>query len=252
MKKESNNALITGASKRIGRAIALKLAENGWNIAIHYRHSEDGALSLQTELAALNCKTALVQGDLANPDDVRRLFREAASALGPITALINNASLFEPDDIGTVTDDSFHRHLETNLHAPLLLTQEMSIQPEIANLNGNIVNIIDQRVFNLRPDFASYTLSKSALWTLTQTSAMALAPNIRVNAIGPGPTLPNSRQSKDAFNRQIDGVPLKRGATPEEIAEGVLFLINSKSITGEFIAMDGGQHLPISTAREEY
>ncbi len=252
MEKQQKNVLITGAGKRIGRSIALKLAGEGWNIAIHYRHSLEEAKSLQSEVNALGCVACLLQADLAKPDDVRRLFKQAKDELGILTGLINNASLFEPDELGNLTDESFQAHIRTNLHAPLILTEQLAKQEGIKAIGGHIVNIVDQRVLNLRPDFISYTLSKAALWTLTQTSAMDLAPYIQVNAIGPGPTLPNSRQSQAAFDRQLAGVPLKRGATPEEIAEGVLFLINSNSITGEFIAMDGGQHLPISTAREEY
>ncbi|MBE7638053.1 SDR family oxidoreductase [Sneathiella sp. P13V-1] len=253
MSGDTKNALITGAGKRIGRAIALRLAKDGWNIAIHYRNSQNEADALRSEVEALGSKAVAIQADLEDASQTRRLFEQAVTQFKTVHCLINNASLFEPDAISNVTDDSFHQHINANLYAPLILTREMAKQrnkqPE---LKGNIVNIVDQRVLNLRPDFVSYTLSKSALWTLTQTSAMDLAPHIRVNAIGPGPTLPNSRQSQELFEKQLQGIPLQKGPCPDEIAEGVLFLINSNSITGEFIAMDGGQHLPTSTAVEEF
>ncbi len=246
------NILITGAAKRIGRAIALKLANDGWNIAIHYNQSEQDANDLAAAIRDLGQTAALVKGDLSTPADVKSLFAKSREALGPITALVNNASLFEKDILETLTEDSFSQHMNTNLLAPALLTQAFAEQTDLpAQSNVNIVNIIDQRVHNLRPDFLSYTLSKSALWTLTQTTAMSLAPRIRVNAIGPGPTLQSKRQSKEQFSRQAQQVPLKRGATPNEIANGVLFFTNSSSITGEFIAMDGGQHLPSSNVSEE-
>lgn len=246
------NILITGAAKRIGRAIALKLAADGWNIAIHYNQSEQDAEDLAASIRELGQTAALVKGDLSTPADVKNLFAKSREALGVITALVNNASLFEKDILETLTEDSFSQHMNTNLLAPALLTQAFAAQTDLpTQSNVNIVNIIDQRILNLRPDFLSYTLSKSALWTLTQTTAMSLAPRIRVNAIGPGPTLQSKRQSKEQFSRQAQQVPLQRGATPNEIANGVLFFTNSSSITGEFIAMDGGQHLPTSNVSEE-
>ena len=246
------NILITGAAKRIGHAIALKLAADGWNIAIHYNQSEQDAVKLAASVRDLGQTAALVKGDLSNAADVKNLFTKSREALGVITALVNNASLFEKDILETVTENSFSQHMNTNLLAPTLLTQAFAAQTDLpTQSNVNIVNIIDQRIHNLRPDFLSYTLSKSALWTLTQTTAMSLAPRIRVNAIGPGPTLQSKRQSKEQFNRQAQQVPLQRGATPDEIANGVLFFTNSSSITGEFIAMDGGQHLPTSNVSEE-
>jgi len=246
------NMLITGAAKRIGREIALKLAADGWNIAIHYNQSEQDALDLAASIRDLGQSAVLIKGNLSKPADVETLFIKARDALGVITALVNNASLFEKDTLETLTEDSFSPHMNINLLAPALLTQAFAAQTDLpTQSNINIVNIIDQRIHNLRPDFLSYTLSKSALWTLTQTTAMSLAPRIRVNAIGPGPTLQSKRQSKEQFSRQAQQVPLQRGATPDEIANGVLFFTNNSSITGEFIAMDGGQHLPISKVSEE-
>jgi len=188
---------------------------------------------------------ACLQADLGDPEQVVRLIPEANKTFDFLSCLVNNAAHFELDAIEDVTADSFNRHLQTNLLAPTLLSQAFAGQvPE--DVQGNIINIADQRVFNLRPEYLSYTLSKTGLWTLTQTTAMALAPRIRVNAIGPGPTLANTRQTAAQFKQQQQSVPLGYGPTPEEIAKTALFIIDSPSMTGEFIALDGGQHLPIS------
>ncbi|WP_169570134.1 SDR family oxidoreductase [Sneathiella limimaris] len=246
------HAFISGAAKRIGKAIALNLARNGWNISIHHNKSADDALSLKSELEEIGVRAALAPADLSNSDEIKVCFENAARKLGPINTLINNASVFDKDDLPSLTDTSFTNHMQTNLLAPVLLTQAFASQDNLDQLEDpTVINIIDQRVFNLRPGFMSYTLSKSALWTFTQTAAMELAPAIRVNAIGPGPTLPSKRQTPEQFKRQIEQVPLKRGASPEEISEGVQFLLKSRSITGEFLAMDGGQHLPYTIMTEE-
>jgi len=246
------NALITGSGIRIGRAIALKLAQEGWNIALHYNHSLNETLQLQNDIQALGRKAIIIQGDLEDSTCTQTIFQQAKAQLGIISSLINNASVFDQDDIKTLTDTSFTRHMMVNLLAPTLLSQLFAAQTDLtANHNGSIINIIDQRIHNLHADFMSYTLSKSALWTLTQMSAMSLAPEIRVNAIGPGPTLQSKRQSPDQFMRQCQQLPLRKGPAPEEIANGVFFLINSPSITGEFISMDGGQHLPSSAVDEK-
>lgn len=247
--EQIKNAVITGASRRIGRAIVIRLAKAGWNIALHYKNSAQEASELAAAIEAMGRKSALIQADLERPEEVQRVLSSASEKLGTITGLVNNASVFEPDEISTLTIESFTRHMNTNLLAPALLTKAFAAQ--IGNNKGNIVNLIDQRVMNLRPDFHSYTLSKSALWTFTQTAAMELAPDIRVNAVAPGPTLPNSRQSEAQFNKQRKAVPLHTGPSDAEIASGVLFLLNSPSITGEMIMMDGGQHLPTSTAEED-
>lgn len=248
----NNNALVTGASKRIGRAISLELAQKGWNIAIHFNTSKGEAETLYKEITSLGVQAVLVQGNLENPDEINSIFERARQKLGPINCLINNASLFEPDLIDDITQASFIRHMTTNLLSPALLTQALAAQPDLDfSEKSNIINIIDQRVMMLGSDFVSYTLSKSALWTLTQTSAMSLAPNVRVNAIGPGPTLASKRQDPAQFERQCHQVPLQHGATAAEIAKGVAFLLDAPSITGEFIAMDGGQHLPSSIVTEE-
>lgn len=248
----TKNALITGASKRIGRAIAIKLAQSGWSIALHYNSSSLEAEKLSAELSANGYKSVLIKADLSASQTLERVVDEARNTLGPLSALINNASLFEADDIRSVSETSFKNHINTNLLAPILLSKAFAEQFDIKVCEqGNIVNIIDQRVMNLRPDFLSYTLSKSALWTLTQTLAMELAPKIRVNAIGPGPTLANIRQTEAQFRQQCAAVPLGYGPTELEIADGVSFLLGARSITGEFLAMDGGQHLPTSQATED-
>lgn len=241
----NNNVLITGAGQRIGKSIALAFAGAGWNVAVHYGASKEKAEALSAEIDALGVKSVCLACDLNNPEETAKLIPSALAALGPLHCLVNNAAHFERDDITTVTADSFNQHLHINLLAPALLSQAFAEQlPD--GVQGNILNIADQRVFNLRPEYLSYTLSKSGLWTLTQTTAMALAPHVRVNAIGPGPTLANTRQTAALFKQQQRSVPLGYGPTPEEIAQAALFIIQAPSMTGEFMALDGGQHLPIS------
>ncbi len=241
------NVLITGSARRIGRAIALGFAEKGWGIALHYRESRHEADALKDELSAHGVEIALIKADLADPAAVSHIVSTVGDTLGPLHCLVNNAAMFEKDTITDTTSDSFYSHMNTNLLAPLLLTQAFAKQlPD--DEQGNVINIADQRVFNLRPEFLSYTLSKTGLWTLTQTTAMALAPKIRVNAIGPGPTLANTRQTPAQFKQQQQSVPLGYGPTPEEIASAVQFILEAKSMTGEFISLDGGQHLPIYRA----
>lgn len=236
--------LITGAAVRIGRAIALALAADGHPIAVHYNNSRDKAEATVEELRALGVRAAAVQADLADHEAVIGLVPAAARALGqPIGVLINNASLFENDRMKNATQDSFDSHIAINLRAPLFLAQQYAAQrPD--GVKGSIINLIDMRVWKPLPGFISYTVSKAGLEMLTKTMAMALSPDIRVNAIGPGPVLPNERQSEEQFWQQWQSTALKRGAHPEEIADGVRFLINSPSVTGQMIAMDGGQHLP--------
>jgi len=241
-------ALITGAARRIGRAIALLLARQGYAIAIHFHHSRGDAESLVEEIAALGGKTALLQADLAREDQVQALLPAAAAALGPIGVLINNASIFERDEWNDATRESWDHHFEPNLRAPFVLIQAFAAAlPE--DSQGLVVNMIDQRVWSPTPHFVSYTLSKAALWTLTQTMALALAPRIRVNAIGPGPALPSPRQTEAQFARQAGSVPLRRPTSPEEVAKAVLAFLSLPSVTGQMLALDGGQHLQWSPAR---
>ena len=239
----TRNALVTGGAVRIGRAISLALAQRGYGVAVHCNASRNEADALAAEIQAKGGRAMVVQGDLRDLSACQALLPLAQQALGPIDILVNNASLFEYDSLRSATAESWAMHMDANLRAPFFMSQGFAAAlPE--NLKGDIVNIIDQRVWRLTPHFASYTLSKSALWTLTQTLAMALAPRIRVNGIGPGPVLPSSRQSAEQFARQWASTPLQRGAAPEEIAAGLLFLLDAPAMTGQMIALDGGQHLP--------
>ncbi|MDA0261257.1 MAG: SDR family oxidoreductase [Proteobacteria bacterium] len=235
-------ALVTGAAMRIGRAIAEDLARDGWSVAIHYNRSKDAADNLVDEIAANGGCAASFAADLSHEDDVAILIDRVNARLGPIACLVNNASVFERDEIESATRESWTQHFDVNLRAPFVLIQKFSEQVG-AGATGNIINILDQRVLNLTAHFTSYTLSKSALWTLTQCAAMALAPRIRVNAVGPGPTLPSRRQSDDEFKRQAESTPLMRTVGVDEISRAVTFILESPSLTGQMIALDSGQHL---------
>jgi len=194
------------------------------------------------EIRAKGGRAESIACDLADEAGMGALLPAAAAMLGPIGVLVNNASVFERDEALTATRETWDRHMETNLRAPFVLTQALArLLPNGAD--GAVVNMVDERVWNLTPHFVSYTVSKAALWTLTQTMALALAPRIRVNAIGPGPVLPSARQSDEGFTRQYRATPLARPATPEEIAATVRFLLETPSITGQMIALDSGQHL---------
>ncbi|MGO8915983.1 MAG: SDR family oxidoreductase [Stellaceae bacterium] len=235
-------ALVTGGGKRIGRAIALMLAGDGWAVAVHYRRSRAEAEAVAQEIAARGGRAVAIGADLAREAEVETLLPRAVEALGPLGLLINNAAVFESDTALDVTRESWDRHLETNLRAPFVLIQHFA-RALPAAAEGAIVNILDERVWSLTPYFVSYTLSKAALWSLTQSLALALAPRIRVNGIGPGPTLPSPRQSEAQFRRQQAMMPLERGTTPEEIAAAVRFILSAPAMTGQMIALDGGQHL---------
>ena len=232
-------ALITGGARRIGRAIALTLAQAGYAVVLHAHRSRAEAEKLAGEIAAAGGRARVVLGDLADAGAVRGLI-PAAAAFGPLTLLVNNAGEFEPDDIETLARARFERTFAVNLAAPLFLAQAFAAQAPAA---ASIVNIIDQRVFRPTPRFFSYTLSKTALYTATTTLAQALAPKVRVNAVAPGPTLPSPRQSEAQFAEQAQSLPLKRGPRPEDIAAAVLYLAGAASVTGVTIAVDGGQHL---------
>jgi NAD(P)-dependent dehydrogenase (short-subunit alcohol dehydrogenase family) len=234
--------LITGAAKRLGRAIALRLASNGFDVAIHYRASKAEAQSLADELAKLGRKTALIDGELSKESDVATIVPRAAAQFGHLTGLVNCASVFEDDRIETATRASWDKHIETNLRAPFVLSQAFAKQlPKEAR--GGIVNIIDQAVLNLTPQFMSYTVSKAALWTLTQTLAQALAPMIRVNAVAPGPSLKAEKQSQENFDRHVRATLLQRPSEPADIAGAVHYLLTAPAVTGQMIAVDSGQHL---------
>jgi NAD(P)-dependent dehydrogenase (short-subunit alcohol dehydrogenase family) len=242
-------ALVTGAARRIGHALALELAREGWDVAVHYHGSKAEAEAAAAEIRRLGRRAAVLAADLARETEVARLVAQAVDALGPLGLLVNNASRFERDGALSATRESWDAHLETNLRAPFVLIQEFARQlPEAAA--GNVVNVLDQRVWNLTPGFISYTVSKAGLWTLTQTLALALAPRIRVNGIGPGPTLPSPRQSAEHFAEQCASTPLGIGTTPEEIARALRFILSSPSMTGQMIALDGGQHLSWAPPRQ--
>ncbi len=239
--------LITGAAQRIGRAIALDFAQNGWNVAVHYHRSHEQAGQVAKEIENLGRKALCVKCDLAEASAAETIFSQTARHLGPVSCLINNASVFEPDDIASVSAASWALHLDVNLKAPVFLAQSFSAQLE-PGMDGNIINLIDQRVWKLNPQFLSYTTSKAALWTLTRTLAQGLAPAIRVNAIGPGPALPNERQRRVDFDRQVSATLLNRGTSPEEICRTIQFILATPAMTGQMIALDGGQHLAWRTA----
>lgn len=235
-------ALITGSARRIGRAIALDLARNGWQVCVHYRRSAGEALALVEDIRKAGGVGAAIAGDLAVAADVERLIPNCVAALGPPTCLVNNASEFLVDTVASVTPESWDTHLDINLKAPVFLAKSLFLNlPEGAS--GNVINIIDQRVWKLTPDFFSYTISKAGLWTATRTLAQALAPRVRVNAIGPGPVLKSIHQTDADFAREAELTLLKRGPTPEEIAAAVRFILASPSLTGQMVALDGGQHL---------
>jgi NAD(P)-dependent dehydrogenase (short-subunit alcohol dehydrogenase family) len=235
-------ALVTGAAKRLGRAIALALADHGWDIALHYHQSSTAAEQTAADIVARGRRVALIQADLGREAEVERMIPQAIAALGSLTCLVNNASVFEMDKVDTATRDSWDRHIETNLRAPLVLSQAFARQLP-SDAEGNIINLLDQRVWKLTPYFLSYTVAKMGLWTLTRTLALGLAPRIRVNGIGPGPTLPSPRQSEEQFQAQSAAMPLGHGASAEEIAAAVLYILSARSMTGQMIALDGGEHL---------
>ncbi len=238
---EANKIIITGGATRIGAAISKKLSGPGVEIVIHYNKSKSSAEKLKKELSKSETKVYLVKGDLSKEKDVKKIVKFAKSKLKYFDCLVNNASLFENDKIENFTTNSWGRHLKTNLRAPALLSKEFAKNTKSSN--NNIINIIDQRIFKLTPFFFSYTISKTGLYTLTKTSAMSLAPNIRVNGIAPGPTLKNKKQTEKHFRKQYLATPLKRQVDLKEICNAVDFLINNRSITGQVLAIDSGQNL---------
>lgn len=248
-------ALVTGAGKRLGRAMALYLARRGHDVAVHYASSQAEAEEVAAEIRAMGRKAVTLQADLLDEAQVEGLVPAAAAALGPLTVLINNASIFEYDTIHSATRKSWDRHLESNLRAPYVLTQAFARQcpKAITDENGEpmaqglVVNMLDQRIHKLTPEFSTYTIAKMGLWALTKTAAQGLAPNIRVNGIGPGPTLRGGRQSESHFAKQRAATLLGRGANPDEILAALGFFLDSPGVTGQMIAVDGGQHLAWQT-----
>ncbi|MGZ3297861.1 MAG: SDR family oxidoreductase [Asticcacaulis sp.] len=237
-----HTALVTGAAKRIGRAIALSLAGAGHDIAVHYGRSRDDAEALADEIRKMGRRAAAVQADLHDPASTSALIGKARDALGPVSLLVNNASVFADDRVATLTVDSWRLHLDTNLLAPILLSQAFAAQNDLP-AGASIINLIDQRVLNPSPPFFSYGLSKAGLWHATRTLAQDLAPRIRVNAVSPGPTLKSIHQSQADFDREARATLLQKPTSPEEVAAAVLYLLNAKSVTGQMICVDSGQHL---------
>jgi NAD(P)-dependent dehydrogenase (short-subunit alcohol dehydrogenase family) len=240
-------AMITGAARRIGHDIALALADDGYDLALVIRPNrsdQDGA-ALKREVEAKGVKVAILSADLSQQADVEKLIPDAAAALGPVSVLINNASVFEADDARTMTYASWSEHMDVNLRAPAFLARALHAQ--LPTGGGNIINMIDQRVWRPNPLFFSYTLSKMALWDMTRVMAQAFAPGIRVNGIGPGPTLQSVHQTAEDFAREAATTPLGHGTTPQEICAAVRFILASPAMTGQMIALDGGQHLAWQT-----
>jgi NAD(P)-dependent dehydrogenase (short-subunit alcohol dehydrogenase family) len=235
-------ALVTGGGQRIGRALALALAEDGFAVAVHYHRSRAAAEAVAEAIRAEGGAALTLGADLADEARVRDLLARIEDAFGPVGCLVNNAAVFGNDTVATVTRESWDLHLVVNLRAPFVLIQEMAARLP-AEAGGIVVNMLDERVWSLTPYFVSYTLSKAGLWTLTQTMALALAPRIRVNGIGPGPTLPSPRQNPEQFFRQRAQMPLGRGTSPQEIVAAMRFIISAPALTGQMIALDGGQHL---------
>lgn len=235
-------ALVTGASDRVGATIAQTLARHGHAVVIHYRSDPDGAEKVGQSIVADGGRAAILQADLAQRPARARLIAEAAAIFGPLTVLVNNASVFDPDSVHDIDETLWDQHFAIHAEAPIFLARDFAAQLPIG-LDGNIVNIIDERILHPTPAYFSYTLSKSVLWTATRTLAQSLAPSIRVNAIGPGPVLPHTHQSPEAFERSVEALPLKRNAGPQAIADGVIMLLNTPSMTGQMLALDGGRHL---------
>ena len=245
MTPKPKTALITGAAKRIGAAIATDLAEQGFNLVVHYASSKTDADELVTALRSHGGDVVALQADLTEAEDTENLFRAACDRIGPIDLLINNASIFEPDRASQFEAKKWDQHFNIHVRAPCLLGSLFAAQTAIDQ--GLIVNVIDQRVERPNPTYFSYTLSKSALWMATKTMAQEFAPRVRVNAIGPGPTLPNKRQSESDFDQQVAALPLQRGPDPKEFGATVRYLYDCLSISGQMIMLDGGQHLAWQT-----
>ncbi len=235
-------ALVTGASRRIGAAIARNLAARGWHVAIHYRHSAEEAEILSAELRKVSGGAAALHADLMKIEDVVSLVPRCCEVLGPPALLVNNASEFQCDSLSSLTPESWSTHLDVNLRAPVFLARDLARHiPD--GVQGNVINIVDQRAWRPTPEFFSYTLSKTALWTATKMMAQALAPRVRVNAIAPGPVLPSIYQKPEDFEAEWQATLLKRPTDTDEIAAAVRYILDAPSMTGQMIGLDNGQHL---------
>jgi NAD(P)-dependent dehydrogenase (short-subunit alcohol dehydrogenase family) len=235
-------ALVTGGARRIGRAIVEDLASHGWAVAIHHNRSHAEAQAMVEKISAAGGRATMVTGDLADPTCHTEMIAEAAAAIGPLTLLVNNASIFEKDTVGALDRQLWDRQFAVNLAAPVMLAEAFAaaLPPDV---EGNIVNLLDQRIWRPTPAYFSYQLTKSALAVATETLAQALAPRIRVNGIAPGPALPAAGATEDSFARRIDALPLRRQPDLGDFGRTVRYLVENRSITGQIIALDGGQHL---------
>lgn len=245
-------ALVTGAGIRLGRAMALYLAGRGYDVAVHYAGSQQGAQEVVAQIQAMGRNSVALQADLLEEEAIQSLMPRAIAALGgPVTCLVNNASVFEYDNIVTASRDSWDRHMTSNLRAPFVLTQHLAAQAPDAQPDANgearasslVVNMLDQRVRKLTPEFMTYTLAKMGLWAFTRTASQALAPHVRVNAIGPGPTIQGHRQSTGHFEKQRASTPLRRGGNVSDITAALGYFLDAPSVTGQLLCTDGGQHL---------
>jgi NAD(P)-dependent dehydrogenase (short-subunit alcohol dehydrogenase family) len=235
-------ALVTGANDRIGACIAKALAASGHAVIVHYRSDPDGANRVKAEIIAAGGRAEVMQANLADRDQRSAFIAKASEPFGPLTLLINNASIFERDSAFDVTEELWDKHFAIHAEVPIFLSRDFAAQLP-SGVSGNIINILDERVLHPTPGYFSYYLSKAVLWTATQTMAQSFAPAIRVNAIGPGPVLPNSRQTQAEFEESLLRLPLNTSAGPHEIADGVLAILAMRSYTGQMLALDGGEHL---------
>lgn len=248
-------ALVTGAGARLGRAMALYLAGRGYDVAVHYASSATGADAVVAEIEAMGRRAVALQADLLVEAQTETLIPSAAGHLGPLSVLVNNASIFKHDTVENGTRDSWDRHMESNLRAPFVLTQAFARQvadPVVDEVGepvaqGLVVNMLDQRVHKLTPEFASYTIAKMGLWALTRTAAQGLAPRVRVNGIGPGPTLQGANQTAEQFDQQRAATILQRGANADDITAALGYFLDAAAVTGQMLSIDGGQHLAWET-----
>ena len=239
---ENKTVLITGAAKRIGKAIAISLAEQNWSVAIHYHNSQLEAEETVRHIAEAGTKACIIQADLSDEQQLRNLFATANKKLGAISCLINNASVFRNDTIENLNHDSWQENMMVNLYAPTILSQEFVKQlPD--GVKGNIINMLDYTVWRHPKNFVSYTASKAGLWALTKQLALTLAPNSRVNAIGPGNALANKHETDERFKKSYLASPLQVSTDPDEICQAIKFILSAKSMTGQMIALDSGKHL---------
>ncbi len=251
-KPARKRALVTGAAKRLGRAMALHLGRSGYDVAVHYRSSGKEALEVVDQILSEGQKAVSLQADFLDDAETESMVSRAVASLGgPLTCLVNNASVFEYDTLETATRETWDRHFESNLRAPFVLMQHFAAQAPVPlsdtdrekRAQALVVNMLDQRIRKITPQFMSYSLAKHGLWALTRMGAQALAPKVRVNAIAPGTTLPAARQSQEHFSRQRSASLLGRGASPEDICAALSYLLDAPSVTGQAICVDGGQHL---------